>query len=304
MTAPTRLRFAVVEAIRLHRLWTPGQRVAVAVSGGLDSVTLLDLLVATRRLHGGVLSVVTVDHGTRPGSAADARWVQELGRAWGLPVFRADRALGEGASEAACRRARLAVLAAVDAEVVALGHHRDDHVETALIGLIRGGGTRALGGLAWRTGRRVRPLRDTPRDALRAWARARGLDWREDPTNDDPRFLRNRVRHRLLPVVEALRGGAVAGLARGAGWAADDDALLTRLSEEAAREHRAGDGLCASWVAEGPEPLVRRALSARLPSAGAQHLDAVRQAAIRGSGRVDLGNRVVEIRGGVVRVVS
>jgi hypothetical protein len=69
-----RLRFSVLEAIRAHRLWRPGETVAVAVSGGLDSVALLDLLRVTARAHGGRLSVVTVDHGTRPESAG-SRWM-------------------------------------------------------------------------------------------------------------------------------------------------------------------------------------------------------------------------------------
>src|SRR5690606_25781808 len=140
----------------------------------------------------------------------------------GLPCAVVRLGLGPGASEAVCRDARYAALDDVDADVVALAHHRDDQAETALLGLLRGGGTRAIGGMAWRRGRYVRPLLDVGRDEVRAWAASRGLAWRDDPTNARPDFLRNRVRHELIPLLEALRAGSVTALARGAGHAAED----------------------------------------------------------------------------------
>ncbi len=277
---PLRLRFTVLEAIRVHRLWRPGDRVAVAVSGGLDSVVLLDVLLATARAHGGALSVVTVDHGTRPDSAEDARFVEALAAARGLPVATFRYALGEGASEDAARRARLAAYAELPADVIALGHHRDDLVETALLGWMRGSGTRGMGNLGWRSGRRVRPLLGVGRDALRAWAQARGLAWREDATNADPRYLRNRLRHRVLPEIAALGPGAVEGLARGALHAAADDAWLEARSREAEVTTGPPDAsgfkrLCLDFVAEGPAPLVRRALLRRHPDATGAQLDAL-----------------------------
>lgn len=283
---PLRLRFTVLEAIRAHRLWRLGDRVAVAVSGGLDSVVLLDVLVETARAHGGVLSVVTVDHGTRPDSADDARFVEALAAARGLPVatFRYD--LGEGASEDAARRARLAAFDALPVDVIALGHHRDDLVETALLGWIRGSGTRGMGNLGWRSGSRVRPLLGVGRDALRAWAEARGLTWRDDPTNADLRYLRNRVRRDVLPALAALGPGVVEGMARGARHAAADDAWLEACSRDAEVAVGPPDDsgfspLSLDFVAEGPAPLVRRALLRRRPEATGAQLDALIAAARR-----------------------
>jgi len=175
VSGPGRLRFAVAEAVARHRLWANGDRVAVAVSGGLDSVCLLDLLQQTAGMHGGALSVVTVDHGTRPGSAEDADFVEALCAERGVPCTRIDLALGRDASEAGCRAGRFLAFEALDTEVVALAHQRDDQAETVLVNLLRGTGPLGLEGMAWRRGHYVRPLLDTPRAALSAWATWRGL---------------------------------------------------------------------------------------------------------------------------------
>ncbi|MCB9681564.1 MAG: tRNA lysidine(34) synthetase TilS [Alphaproteobacteria bacterium] len=278
------LHHVVAQAVVDRGLWSPGQRVAVAVSGGVDSVALLHLLHRTAGIHRGVLGVITVDHGTRHDSAVDADLVVAQCAALDLPVQRVRLHLGAGAPEAACRDARYAVFADLDVDRVALAHHRDDQAETALLGLLRGGGTRALAGMAWRRGRVVRPLLGVGRDALHQWACSEGLVWRTDPGNLGADHLRSRVRHELLPLIEALRPGSAAALARGAGHAAADDALLTGLAEEAA-----GTGpLTTAWVASAPEPLVRRALLVRAPDATSAHLDAILGAARRGRGQVFL----------------
>lgn len=205
-----------------YALIRPGDRVAVAVSGGLDSVVLLDLLMVLGDLHGGVLSIATVDHGTRTGSAADADFVAELAAARGLVLHRFDLSLGEGASEADCREARYACFETLDVTSVALGHHRDDQAETLLINLLRGTGARGLRGMGVRRGRLIRPLIETPRAELVRWADHRGLAWREDPTNQDQRFLRNAIRHRVMPLLEEIRPGARKALGRSARQVAED----------------------------------------------------------------------------------
>lgn len=287
----TRLRLRVAETVVSRGLWRPGERVAVAVSGGMDSVALLDLLVAGAGVHGATLSVATFDHGTRPGSDADAAFVRALGARLGLPVFAGRAALGEGASEAVCRRARYAWLDTLEVDHVALAHHRDDQAETAVLAWVRGAGTRGHAGMAWRRGRYVRPLLQTPRAALRAWAGGRGLTWREDPTNASLTPLRNQVRHTLLPQVEAMRPGAAAAIARAATHAAEDEALLSELARGAPWQHEA----CAwprNWTVTTPSPVVRRALRDRLPDARSSHLDAILAAARSGRGRVWVSSSV------------
>lgn len=208
---PGRLRHRVGATIRDRGLWLPGQRVAVAVSGGADSVALLDVLLETRRWHGARLEVVTVDHGTRPGSGEDASFVWDLARARGLPVTRVDLGLGAQASEAVCREARYAAFARLRVDRVALAHHREDLVETVLLQLVRGTGAH---GMSWVRGPYVRPLLDVPREDLRRWLAWRGIGWREDPTNQERHRLRNRLRHEVLPLLEEVRPGAVGAFAR------------------------------------------------------------------------------------------
>lgn len=281
-----RLRDQVADRIRDHALWQPGERVAVAVSGGLDSVVLLHLLQLTQGRHLGLLSVATLDHGTRGESASDADFVASLALESGLELHRKRVELGPDASEAACRSARLAFFRQLDVAHVALAHHRDDQVETVLMRMLRGSGTRGLAGMAYRREHLVRPLLDVSRQALFQHARSHGLRWREDPTNRDPRFLRNRVRHELVPLLEGLRPGALSVVARTAHITGEES---TFLDAEARRRLPCRDGVWSrSALSEAPPVLVRRALLLRLPQITARQIDAILGAIARGSGVVHL----------------
>lgn len=290
MTAPTRLRDRVLQAIREQALWTPGQTVAVAVSGGLDSMALLHLLHRLQGAHGGRLSVVTVDHGTRPDSADHARFVAQQSHDLGLACQVATVALGPGASEDRCRQARYAAFDALDVDRVALAHHRDDQAETVLLRWVRGAGTRGLSGMAPRRGRYVRPLLRLARAELEAYAAAVGLEWREDETNAEPRYLRNRVRRELLPLLEDLRPGATATLARTARLAAEDDALLVSLATTACPQQ--GQTWRTADLVRAAPPLARRALLLALPGANSSHIDAILAACRSGAGAVALSDRL------------
>ncbi|MEQ1507253.1 MAG: tRNA lysidine(34) synthetase TilS [Myxococcota bacterium] len=274
-----RLRERVGEAIRTHGLWSPDDRVAVAVSGGVDSVVLLDLLVATARWHRGRLEVVTIDHRLRPDSADDAAFVAGIA---------ADRGLGcrvipvevTGPGEAAARDARYLALAAVPVDRVALAHHADDVAETVLVNLMRGTGLAGLAAIRWRRDRYVRPLLEATRDEIRGYAIARGLDWREDPTNRDPRYLRNRIRREVIPLLDAIRPGASAAIARtGRDLADDEQALRAQVP--------AGAGpWTTAFAITAPPAIVRRALATVAPGIGPRIVTAVIRAARRGSGRI------------------
>jgi tRNA(Ile)-lysidine synthase len=295
-----RLRHTVLETITRRALWSPGEAVAVAVSGGRDSMVLLDLLVVTQPAHRAVLSVVTIDHGTRPDSAEDADFVAARAAELGLACARRTLALGRSASEATCRDARYAVFAGLDVDRVALGHHQRDQAETLLLAALRGGGTRALAGMPWSDGRHVRPLLDVDDAAIDAWAAGRGLGWREDPTNADLRFLRNHLRQ-VMPALLALRPGAQAALARAAGHLADDEALLEAQSQAA----DPGGDLRADWVLTTPAPLVRRALLRRWPAITAGQLDALLAACRAGTGGVQLSKNIaLVVARGVVSTVE
>lgn len=289
----TRLRHRVGQAIRDHAMWEAGDPVAVAVSGGLDSVALLDLLAATKRWHGAQLEVVTIDHGLRADSALDAEFVQHVAAGAGLPCTTIRVQVAAPAGEAEMRAARYAALEGVAVRRVALAHHRDDLAETMLLQLLRGSGTAGLAGMRPVRGRYVRPLLGIGKDEVRAWAAARGLVWREDPTNADPRFARNRIRNEVLPLLESVRAGATRALARSAEIVAKDDAWLESFVVS-------GPPWTVAFVRDAPEPVVRRSLARGVPGIGASAIDAVIVAARRGRGRVLVAGGAVRVHAGEV----
>ena len=185
----------------------PDRHVGVAVSGGGDSVALLHLMTRACRHQGVPLSAVTVDHALRDGSAAEAEMVAGLCATLGVPhqTLRWTHGPVAGNLMDAARRARRSLIAdwaaAVRVTQVALGHTADDQAETFLMALSRSAGLDGLSGMpvTWRADgiRWARPLLDTTRAALRDYLRRHGVGWVEDPTNDDMRFERVRVRQVL-----------------------------------------------------------------------------------------------------------
>lgn len=174
-------------------------RFVVAVSGGVDSVALLDMMA--RRGQDDIV-VAHVDHGIRPDSFHDARFVEQLARSYRLPFETIRYELGPEASEETARRARYDFLRRIaekyDARIVT-AHHGDDVVESIAIHLVRGTGWR---GLATHDSDIVRPLLEVNKTALLAYAKRRGLSWREDATNQSDAYLRNRIRRHLAELPE------------------------------------------------------------------------------------------------------
>nr|HCH62018.1 tRNA lysidine(34) synthetase TilS [Deltaproteobacteria bacterium] len=218
------LPLRVLEVVRRHRLWSPGDRVCVAVSGGLDSTVLLELLAELAHGHGAQLEVASVNHGLRPESAAEVARVGRRARTLGLPFHAIDLQLETGPNLAArARDARWLQLEALGCARIATAHHRDDQAETVLQHLLRGSGARGLRGMTVHDRARVRPLLFEPRVVLRRWAEDRGLSWDEDPSN--PASERGRIRA-VMPALDELRAGAARGLARSARLLAREDAFL------------------------------------------------------------------------------
>lgn len=275
------------------RLWAPAERVVMGVSGGADSVALLHLLLRSQPVHRGRLSVVTIDHGLRPGSDADARWVAEHCAELGLECTTVAVTCED--SEASARSARFEVFERLEADWVALAHHADDQVETVLINLLRGTGPRGLAGMRTRRGRYVRPLLGQSVSSVRAWLRAQDLGWREDPTNQDPRYLRNRVRAELVPLMESIRPGARKGVLRVAQTLGEVDELL------AAEASAMGP---PPWRVAGlPASVLRKAVLSHLPRAENRHVDALLEMIRRGGGAVTLpGGVVARVAGGELRL--
>ncbi len=202
-----------------------GWRAMCAVSGGCDSVTLAWLFRESARRGAGDVVLGHVNHGLRPEADREEAFVRELARSWGVPcrvarVQPRTLARRHGWSlEQAAREARFAALSrltrAARCNVIALGHQMDDQAETLLLRILRGTGPRGLGGMQPRIelapdrrGRRatlwiIRPLLGFRRGEIRSLAVRAGLEWSEDSSNRDRRFLRNRIRSELIPELTA-----------------------------------------------------------------------------------------------------
>ena len=228
-----------LRTIRRHHMLPPRGRVAVALSGGADSVALLHILLELQgRGELVVAGVAHLNHQLRGIEADDdERFCSALASTLGLPIEagRADvraRARDERRSiEDAARVARYEFLARaadrLDAAAVAVAHSLDDQAETFLLRLIRGAGSRGLGGIRPRAGLIIRPLLDIRRLDLRGYLAEKGMVFREDATNADLSIPRNRVRHELLPYLEReFSPGIVEVLAREAASAREDEEKL------------------------------------------------------------------------------
>jgi tRNA(Ile)-lysidine synthase len=197
----------VVESTSRYSMFAPGDRVGVAVSGGADSVCLLHLLIDLSRDWNLHLEVLHLDHGLRgEESFADAAFVRDLAASYNLPchIKKVDLPAVPGNLEENARIARSTFFDEIrqsrHLRVVATGHTRSDQAETVLFRLLRGTGSCGLTGIRRVTDHGiVRPMLDIYRHEVEAWLRQRSIPWREDRTNTDPAFSRNRIRHRLLP---------------------------------------------------------------------------------------------------------
>ncbi|HYT64220.1 MAG TPA: tRNA lysidine(34) synthetase TilS [Gemmatimonadales bacterium] len=202
---------AHLKQARLFR--EPGEAL-VAVSGGADSVALLDLLNGLANALRLTLVVAHVDHGIQLESWNVGKMVQELATTYGLPFESTELHLGPDTTETAARRARYAWLSEVQrrrgAKYVVTAHHEDDQVETIVLRSLRGSAPAGLAGIAARgRGGLVRPLLPFTRRELAAYAGARGLPVHEDPANRDPRHLRSWIRTTLLPLLNERLGARV-----------------------------------------------------------------------------------------------
>jgi tRNA(Ile)-lysidine synthase len=225
----------LVDTFRRHLATVdlPQGKGVVAVSGGPDSVALLDLLVRTRDLHGLDLVVAHLDHGIHPDSGRVADQVRALAGSYALPFETGQLVLGPSAGETLARVRRYAWLETVrrrvGAEIILTAHHAGDQVETVLMRVLAGSGPAGLAGMAPIQGRVIRLLLSFSRAELIGHVREAGLESWLDPANTDPRHLRSWVRTELLPL---LRGRLP-----------QIDASVNRLSVQAARGRAAWDSV-------------------------------------------------------------
>lgn len=297
----------VLGFVRQHKLWAPGQRVLVAVSGGVDSTVLLEVLAQTAGAHGGRLEVASLDHGLRPESADEVALVRAHAERLGLPFWTTRLSLPPGPNLYARGRAvRQEALCSRGADRIATGHHQTDQAETVLHHLLRGSGSRGLRGMQPLSAPWCRPLLDEPREVLEAWARAEGLRWVEDPSNADSQ--RGALR-RLMPSLDTIHGGAVGALARSGRLLAREDALLSSLTDAAWARCEDGAGLAVARLHQ-EHPAIQLRLLRRLTKncpkpVRADQLEAFLDWAPQGGGRLPLpAGWALVYRGGILTVDS
>jgi tRNA(Ile)-lysidine synthase len=208
-THPPTLITLTRAAVRDHGLIPRGARVLVAVSGGPDSMALLHVLALLRSRLAFGLFAHGVDHGLRPASSAELDLARDFARSLDVPFLRSRVALAPGGNlQARARTVRWEALrnaaTHADADRIATGHHADDRAETVLMRILRGTGPRGLAVLPPLDGDRIRPLFRARRADIDAHIARHGVPHADDPSNRDPRFLRTRVRHEVLPMLEHL----------------------------------------------------------------------------------------------------
>jgi tRNA(Ile)-lysidine synthase len=256
--------------VRATGLLPPGGRVVVLLSGGRDSVCLLDL---ARRLCGDVRAL-HCNYGLRAAAAQDEAHCRALCEALGVPlaVLRPERP-ERGNVQAWARAARYAEAERLAGDgLVAAGHTATDQVETVLYRLAAAPGRRALLGMPARAGRLVRPLLGVWREETAAYCAERGLPWREDTSNASPAYARNRTRHGLVAALRAIHPAAEANVLRTLAVLRDEAEVLDAAVEGALRA--AGDPPAVAALAALP-PALRRLAVQRLAddAAAAPHSD-------------------------------
>ncbi len=319
---------AVRLAVRRGLSALPHGDVLVACSGGADSLALLTAAVFERRGSGRRVVGAVVDHGAQPGSgeytARVVRRMSDLGVDESVSA-RVTVDPAERGFEAGAREARYAALSRLAREraaaAVLLGHTRDDQAETVLLGLTQGSGPRSLAGMRRRFGDEgvvyLRPLLDLTREQTRQACRGEAVEWWEDPHNEDPRFTRTRIRHRVMPLLEDELGPGVAGaLARTAHLISDD---LAALDAAAARHLSRLESWSDLALEVGALELLERAVRTRVLrlaalEAGALpreltygHIESLHAMveSPRGPRELHLPGQVSALRGdGVIRFVS
>lgn len=330
-----RLAFSGIEQ-RLLRRWrdegpTRGSVIAVAFSGGPDSLCLAAALGRIAPRFDVRVCLIHVDHGLRPGSALEALHARTLADLLGLQIEIAripdglvDRHPGVGVEEAA-RRERYSLLqqcaATLGTDLVATGHHLDDQAETVMLHLLRGAGLTGAAAMRywseltvpwWMHGdgerlRIWRPLLAEPKTALRAYVNQLGLRPNCDETNEESVFTRNAVRHRLMPAVDACASNGRTALARFAEIAGEEDRFLAEIATQAASEVIDGSGkLFVRATLQLPTAIRRRVLASWLgrvlPCGDEGTLERI--VALDAFLHTEPGGKLLEIGGGYVATRS
>jgi tRNA(Ile)-lysidine synthase len=254
-----------LDCARESGLITPGEPLLVLLSGGGDSVCLLDVAMRI----GAVTTALHVNYGLRAGADGDEEFCRRLCERHGVELTVERVGLhASGNLQAEAREARYALAEGLAIGDYATGHTASDQAETLLYRLAVSPGSRALTGMRPRRERLVRPLLEVTRDEVREYLRARSLDWREDPSNADPRFARARVRNEILTGLRELSPTAEKTIAETARQMREEAELLDISAQDAIRWLGGGPAVSLEAINELP-PALRRLVLRRLAEAAA-----------------------------------
>lgn len=253
------LTASFAQALDGLRASAPHEPIAIACSGGLDSMVLLQLAADYARTHGVALHVLHVHHGLSRHADAWLDHVEAASATLGarFAARRVDVDSHGSGTEAAARKLRYAALGALCSEqhvkLMLTAHHLDDQAETVLLQLLRGSGTAGLSGMDAANAApdllgnpvlvMARPLLQHSRMALEQYALAHAIAWVEDESNADPRFARNALRHQVMPALAQAFPGFQQRFARSAAHAQSAQRLLTELAEQDLRASSLGEAL-------------------------------------------------------------
>jgi tRNA(Ile)-lysidine synthase len=276
---------APLDAARASGLVRPGVPLLVLLSGGGDSVCLLDVAL---RVDARV-SALHVNYGLREGADADEAFARELCERLGVPLHAERVRLPDsGNLQEQAREARYALAERLAEGDYAAAHTASDQAETVLYRLAVSPGSRSLHGMAPRRGRLVRPLLAVTRDEVREYLRARGLAWREDPSNADRRFARARVRHDLMAALREIGPAAERTIAATADQLREEAEVLEQAVDAALEELGGGPAVSLAGLREQP-PAVRRLVLRRLAGGRPVPDEVLTDLDERGTRSLDLG---------------
>ena len=250
-----------------HTLWQKGDAFIVGVSGGADSLCLLDVLYLLSKKYAFTISVAHVNyHLRKTASALDEALVRQIAAKYNLPCFVLSHRQTKNPSEERLRDIRYAFFERLRQKTasqhIVVAHNQDDQAETLLLRLLRGAGLSGLTSMRAKNGSLIRPLIETSRADILSYLEARGIAYREDASNTDPSFFRNRIRHTLIPLLETSFQPQIRKLlAETAELLADDYALLERIpSDTLAKQNYSPDEYSRSLLTSLPEALLRHEL--------------------------------------------
>lgn len=254
------------------RRWKPaetGKSILLAVSGGMDSMVMLDIFRELQEPLGLKLAVSCFDHQLRPESPEEADFVAKTAATYGLPCYLGQgdvRSLAAGGNlEDVARRERYRFLREVAAKIgancIATAHHQSDQAETLLLHLLRGCGTAGLAAISPKEGDLIRPLLCLSRQEIETYAAGKGLEYREDQSNFSHEYQRNRVRWELLPLLKTYNPQIIPALNATAEICREEDAFMDELAAEKLAELQVVEGkLPRASLASLPLALARRVL--------------------------------------------